>query len=49
MGDFNITLDNRDIANRNAEANARRILKDSMFDTNMRDCYRKITPTGGFT
>ena len=50
MGDFNITLENRDSANRNAdihEINVRTIIKDIMFDTNTKDCYREITPTGG--
>jgi exonuclease III len=52
LGDFNITLENRDSAKRNvtaAEITARGILKDLMYDTNIRDCYREITPTGGFT
>ena len=52
LGDCNIKLDNRASANRNvtaAEITARGILKDLMYDTNTRDCYREITPTGGFT
>ncbi len=36
MGDFNITFENRDSTNRNAdihEINSRRIIKDIMFGT----------------
>ena len=38
-GDFNIILENRDSINRNAnqnEVNARRILKDLVYDINRR-------------
>jgi hypothetical protein len=41
MEDFNITLENRDNANRNVnihETNARTIIKSLMFDTNTKDC-----------
>jgi hypothetical protein len=49
--DFNMTLENKDSANRNAnthEINARRIIKYIMLDTK-KNCYREIKPTGGFT
>ena len=52
MGDFNLTLENRDSVNRNTtprEINCRRILNDIMYDTNTKDCFRQIIPTGGFT
>ena len=38
--------------NRNAnanEVNARRILKDLMYNINLKDCFRELVPTGGFT
>ena len=49
LGDFNIVLEDRDSLNRNAnadEVNARRILKDLMYDINLKDCFRD---TSGFT
>ena len=52
LGDFNIVLEDRDSINRNAnanEVNARRILKDLMYDINLKDCFRELVPTGGFT
>ena len=52
MGDFNITLEARDSINRNTnqeELNARRITKEIMHDTGLKDCYREAIPTGGFT
>ena len=52
LGDFNIVLEDRDSLNRNAnadEVNARRILKDLMYDINLKDCFRKLVPIGGFT
>ena len=52
MGGSNLVLETRDSINRMAtsyEANARRILKDIMYDINLRDCYRESNPTGGFT
>jgi exonuclease III len=52
MGDFNTTLENRDRAKGNADTHeiyARTIIRDIMFDTNTKDYYREITPTGGFT
>ena len=52
LGDFNIVLEVRDHINRNANANemnARRILKDLMYDLNLKDCFRELVPTGGFT
>ena len=52
LGDFNIVLEDRDSINRNAnmnEVNAKRILKDFMYDINLKDCFRELVPTGGFT
>ena len=52
LGDFDIVLGDRDSINRNAnanEVNARRILKDLMYDINLKDCFRELVPTGGFT
>ena len=40
------------IINRNDnanEVNARRILKELMYDINLKDCFREMVPTGGFT
>ena len=31
------------------EVNAKRILKDLMYDINLKDCFRELVPTGGFT
>ena len=31
------------------ELNARRIINKIMLDASLKDCYREITPTGGFT
>ena len=28
---------------------ARRIVKETMHDLNLKDCYRELIPTGGFT
>ena len=52
VGDFNIVSEDRDSINRNAnlnEVNVRRILKDLMYDINLKDCFRQLIPTGGFT
>ena len=52
MGDYNIVLEDRDSINRNTnlnEVNARIILKDLIFDINLKDCFRELIPTGGFT
>ena len=38
--------------NRNANANemnARQKLKDLMYDLSLKDCFRELVPTGGFT
>ena len=52
MGDYNIVLEDRDSINRNTnlnEVNARIILKDLIYDINLKDCFRELIPTGGFT
>ena len=48
----NIVLEDRDSINRNAnanEVNARRILKDLMYDIYLKDCFWELVPTRGFT
>ena len=50
VGDFNIVSEDRDSINRNAnlnevkltEVNARRILKDLMYDINLKECFREL-------
>ena len=45
LGDINIVLEDRDSINRNAnanEVNARRILKDLMYNINLKDCFREL-------
>ena len=52
MGDYNIVLEDRDSINRNTQlnkVNARIILKDLIYDMNLKDCFRELIPTGGFT
>jgi exonuclease III len=48
MGDFNITLENRDSADSH-EINTKRMTQDILLDTNTKDCEIEITPTEGFT
>ena len=47
LGDFSIVLEDRHSINRNAnanEVNARRLLKDLMYDINLKDCFRELVP-----
>ena len=46
LGDFNIVLEDRDSINRNSnmnEVNSKRILKDLMYDINLKNCFRRTS------